>query len=163
MLWQTPITSAFHTNAYLDNLSAAAKADQEATASARERYFQLEELEDAESAITEIFLDAYGKVRTGATDGPVFLNSFGTWNQEPSTGGFEMRLSRTYQAGIEQRKFTDMGELNFEVERVYTGPLTTVGALMAVEGSMHCIDDHVGDQQVGFFKMIDSRSGKQSP
>ena len=121
----------------------------------RESFFQLEELEDASSAVTEVFLKTDRTIDVGETDGPIFVDASGTWNQDLD-GKFEMILKRTYKGGAEQRKFTDMGEFEFEVERTFTGQLTEVGGKVAVAGSMHCADETLGDSDVGYFNMLET-------
>lgn len=119
-----------------------------------QRYFQLEELEDAETSTTEVFLNADRTVVVGETDGPLFMKGEGTWIQKGSV--FEMILTRRFQAGREGMVWTDMGEFEFDVVRTFTGELTMVGAAAAVEGGIHCADEILGDQEVGFFNMIDT-------
>ena len=43
------------------------------------KYYQLEELEDAENCTTELFLKENGSVEIGETDGPLFVNAIGHW------------------------------------------------------------------------------------
>jgi len=127
-----------------------------------QKFYNLEELEDSETCTTEIFLNADQTVDVGETDGPVFIKASGTWTQERSKGGddpgsFQMTLLRTYEAGREASSPTDMGEFHFTVERTFTGIVTKVGSSVAVTGSMHHVDElSGGDQQVGYFNMIDT-------
>jgi hypothetical protein len=123
--------------------------------SAKERYFQLEELEDQETATTELFLKADSTVEFGKTDGPLYIEASGTW-KELSSGKFDMILKRTFEAGTEQEKYTDMGEFDFEVERTFTGEMAMVGECVAVTGTMHALDAVLGDEEVGYFNMIDT-------
>lgn len=118
------------------------------------RYFQLEEMEDADTATTEVFLNADQTVDIGETDGPLFIGAEGTWKQNDNE--FEMVLTRRFQAGREGRVFTDMGEFEFDVVRTFTGEMTMVGAAAAVQGGIHSSDEILGDQEVGFFNMIDT-------
>ena len=118
-------------------------------------YFQLEELEDKESATTEVCLKADNTVDVGETDGPLFVRASGTW-KESQEGDFEMVLNRTYQGGSEQRESTAMGEFEFAVERVFTGQRSKVGEKFAVTGSMHSMDEVRGDEIVGYFNMIET-------
>jgi hypothetical protein len=120
--------------------------------SAAGKYFQLEELEDSESATTEILLNADLSVAVGETDGPLFTHARGTWSQDKD-GSFVMKIARIYKAGREK---TDMGEFEFEVERSFIGVMSLVGACMSVTGSIHSEDDIFGDREVGFFNMIDT-------
>ena len=116
------------------------------------KYFNLEELEDKEKAVTEIRLNADYTVTVGETDGPLFTEAKGTWSA--TADRLTMTLHRSYSAGTESPTATDMGEFSFTVDRTFTGNLYMVGAKLAVEGSVHCLDEH-GDNEVGYFEMID--------
>jgi hypothetical protein len=122
------------------------------TESVANKYFQLEELEDADKAVTELYLNGDNSVTVGETDGPFFASAEGSWSQTEEQ--FKLTLTRTYKAGSEPKTFTDIGEFTFSVERVLTGTLYRVGAKLAVQGSIHSIDEY-GDNEVGFFEMID--------
>jgi hypothetical protein len=126
-----------------------------------EKYFQLAELEDSESWETEVLLKADQTIHVGETDGPLFKTASGTWLQDEH-GRFEMSLSRRYDAGHEKRKTTDVGEFDFEVGRVYSGELSYVGASIAVSGSIHIIDEKLGNEEVGFFNLIDTTSSRRN-
>jgi hypothetical protein len=115
----------------------------------------IQELEDSETATTEVFLKTDSTVDIGKTDGPLFSNASGTWKETPQ-GKFEMVLKRTFEGGAEKQKQTDMGEFEFEVERVFRGEMSKVGASIAVTGSMHYLDEELGDEKVGFFNLIDT-------
>jgi hypothetical protein len=130
-------------------------AETEAASSAAGKYFQLEELEDRETATTEVLLNADLSVAVGVTDGPIFTQARGTWSQGED-GSFAMKIVRKYQAGRETSTWTDMGEFEFEVERSFTGDMSLVGECMSVTGSIHSEDDILGDREVGFFNMIDT-------
>jgi hypothetical protein len=121
-----------------------------------EKYFNLEELEDAESCLTEIFFNPDGTIKIGVTDGPIFKEGGGEWELDEATGAFKMVMSRKYETGRDTKNPTDMGEFSFTVERAYTGTVTAVGGYLAFEGVMHAIDETFGDLQVGFFEMIDT-------
>jgi hypothetical protein len=123
-----------------------------------QRFYQLEEMEDKETEITEVFLNADGTVTLGETDGPVFTSGSGSWTQSKSGGDtppFRMTLVRTFDAGKDKRKYTDMGTFTFTVERVYTGEFSLVGSKTALSGVIHQIDDGV-DREVGYFNMLDT-------
>jgi len=137
-------------------LASSSSAARPVTLDISRKYYQLEELEDKESCTTDVFLNSDRTVTVGETDGPVYLSASGTWSQDPSDGSFRMVLSRTYEAGREPHQFTDMGEFDFTVERVFTGEVTEVGSKLAVVGSIHDMDEAVGDKSVGFFNMIDT-------
>ena len=125
------------------------------------KYFNLEELEDAETSLTELFFNPNGKITIGVTDGPFFKESDGEWEVDGNTGSFKMIMMRKYEAGKDTKNPMDMGEFSFKVERVYTGTVTDVGGLIAFEGVMHAIDETFGDLQVGFFKMLDTTEARQ--
>jgi hypothetical protein len=113
------------------------------------RYFQLEELEDADRHCTSVLLQTDGAAIIGVTDGPRIAGVIATWCFiEPCH--FEMTLTRTYKAG---HKHTDMGEFTFDIERILTGKLVMVGAKLAVTGTI-LLDDN--RSEVGFFNMIDT-------
>eukprot|EP00543_Licmophora_paradoxa_P001200 CAMPEP_0202450750 /NCGR_PEP_ID=MMETSP1360-20130828/9318_1 /ASSEMBLY_ACC=CAM_ASM_000848 /TAXON_ID=515479 /ORGANISM="Licmophora paradoxa, Strain CCMP2313" /LENGTH=164 /DNA_ID=CAMNT_0049069131 /DNA_START=80 /DNA_END=574 /DNA_ORIENTATION=+ len=115
-------------------------------------FFQLEELEDQDCATTEIFLNEDHTVSFGSTDGPLPTSSRGTWIASDE-GSFEMKLRRTFETGSEGRP---MGEFQYEVERSYSGSQENVGAVTAVSGSIHSVDNSLGDRRVGFFQLIDT-------
>lgn len=123
--------------------------------SAANKYFQLEEAEDKDTCATELFLKEDKTVTVGESDGPLPLEASGSWEQKDD-GSFTMTITRTFKAGKEAGKPTDMGEFAFTVERVFTGEISAVGACLAMTGSMHDIDAVFGDRQVGFFNMIDT-------
>jgi hypothetical protein len=116
----------------------------------------LEELEDRESGLTEIFFNPDGTIKIGVTDGPLFKEGRGEWKLDEATGSFKMSMSRKFETGRNSKNPTDMGEFAFTVERAYTGTMTAVGGLLAFEGVMHAIDETFGDFQVGLFEMIDT-------
>jgi hypothetical protein len=116
----------------------------------------LEELEDRESGLTEIFFNPDGTIKIGVTDGPLFKEGGGEWDIDEATGSFKMTMSRSFETGKDTKNPTDMGEFAFTVERSYTGTVTAVGGLLAFEGVMHALDETFGDLQVGFFEMIDT-------
>ena len=121
------------------------------TESPASRYFNLEELEDKDKCVTEVYLNADGTIQVGETDGPPVLEAAGTWACDSQSGAFTMALHRTYGGGAPG---SDMGEFRFAVDRTFTGSLYRVGAKLAVEGSLHAVDEH-GDGEVGFFEMLD--------
>lgn len=108
------------------------------------RHYQLEELEDAESASTDIILNEDYTVTLGRTDGPFYVEASGTWSEafedKRSEGGvgrrlFSMSLRRKYISGNKGKDTTDIGEFEYEVERSYMGEITLVGGtLLAMNG-----------------------------
>jgi hypothetical protein len=49
-----------------------------------------------------------------------------------------------------------MDEFSYSVERPFVGEMALVGGKLAVEGSIHSVDDMVGDREVGYFSMLDT-------
>eukprot|EP00534_Pseudo-nitzschia_fraudulenta_P004970 CAMPEP_0201122572 /NCGR_PEP_ID=MMETSP0850-20130426/6169_1 /ASSEMBLY_ACC=CAM_ASM_000622 /TAXON_ID=183588 /ORGANISM="Pseudo-nitzschia fraudulenta, Strain WWA7" /LENGTH=443 /DNA_ID=CAMNT_0047389289 /DNA_START=78 /DNA_END=1409 /DNA_ORIENTATION=+ len=117
------------------------------------KYYQLEELEDAENATTELFLKEDGTVEIGKTDGPLFAKAVGNW--EIQENSFAMTITKTFKTGNDN---SDMGEFQFEVERVFEGDMTVVGGTeVAINGKIFA-EDIITDKhekEVGFFNMID--------
>lgn len=125
-----------------------------------DRYFQLEESEDAETCTSEVFLNADGSVFIGETNGPLPARATGTWQQSPDGQQFTMNISRTFSAGQPQRSFTDVGEFDFTVERIFeASEISTVGTSMSIEGSIYDVSSS-GEYKVGFFSMIDTTDAK---
>jgi hypothetical protein len=116
-------------------------------------------LEDKETCTTEIFLRSDKSLQVGKTDGPLYVNAAGSWSQE-ADGTFRMTLKRWYNAGRTPASKTDIGEFQFEVERLFVGEVTTVGGIAAVSGSMHHVDGDI-DKEVGFFNLIDTSAERK--
>lgn len=117
------------------------------------KYYQLEELEDADNCTTELFLKEDGTVDIGETDGPLFSKAVGNW--EIQENNFAMTITKTFTTGNDRN---DMGEFTFDVERVFEGEMTVVGGTeVAINGKIFAediiTDKH--DKEVGFFNMID--------
>jgi hypothetical protein len=85
----------------------------------------------------------------------MFVYATGEW-KKLADDTFRMVLMRKYDAGKETKKSTDMGEFSFAVERIFTGSIAYVGDKVAIEGTIHAVDEELGDREVGFFEMIDS-------
>ena len=117
------------------------------------KYYQLEELEDAENCTTELFLKEDGTVDIGETDGPLFTKATGKW--EIKENAFAMTITKTFTTGNEKN---DMGEFSFDVERVFEGDMTVVGGTeVAINGKIFAEDiiTEKYEKEVGFFNMID--------
>jgi hypothetical protein len=119
------------------------------------RYFQFEEKEDSETRMSGILLHANQTISSLVSDIPSAKETSGTWKQDDD-GRFSMTLTRTFSAGRKQISETDMGQFIFSMERFYSGELAFVGSLIAVDGIVHIQDEHCGDEEVGFFSMIDT-------
>ena len=99
----------------------------------KSKYFQLEELEDKESCSTEIFLSDDGSVTMMETNGPPPISAVGRWLQGENDE-FKMTFVRTFGSGSSSR---DMGEFSYEVERTFTGEVTSRNPIQ-IHGSVHC-------------------------
>ncbi len=136
------------------------------------RFFQLEEREDKDTCTTEIFLNKDGTVAIFDTDGPPPTHTKGYWKHDEKAtiinGNMEeiftMTIIRTYTTGSDNR---EMGEFTFDVERKFEGILSVIAGdieagtgTLAMEGSMHLVDEFRGDISVGYFSMIDTTKVK---
>ena len=108
-----------------------------------DKYYQLEEREDKECATTELYLMADRRVEFGDTDGPMTIESVGTWQVQPNTDNFSMLITRKFSGGKEG---TDMGEFTFETVREFKGEMTMVGESVAITGQMVNKDELLGDE-----------------
>jgi hypothetical protein len=138
--------------------SLAATAQETAAA---DKYYNIEEFEDKDSCLTEIFLNPDGSVQAGITDGPVYSDFTGEWSVNEKDD-FKMTLVRKYDTGTKNKKNpTGMGEFTFAVERIFTGTMSHVGANLSFEGVVHAMDEKLGDYKVGFFEMIDTTEERE--
>ena len=122
------------------------------------KFYQLEEMEDKDTATTELFLRDDNWIDFGDSDGPVAAQVDGYWSVAPGTDDFEMTVKRVFVTGSDN---TDMGEFTFEVIRKYVGQMTLVGESVAITGVMLNVDEVLGDEEVGFFNMIDGTNERQ--
>ena len=129
-----------------------------------DRYFQLEELEDKETCITEVYLDGPNQtVAVGKTDGPPPKVGSGEWIQKAQTNedgddilDFAMTLRRTFPAGTPG---TDMGEFAFEVVRYFHGQVSLIGETVTITGTILADNEKNGGQtqdEVGFFNLVET-------
>jgi hypothetical protein len=130
------------------------------------KYYQLEEMEDKERCITEIFLSTDKTITFGETDGPLPVRSEGTWEHNSKRDGeLRMTIKRTFPAGQPTPKgkpSTDIGEFQYEVERSYIGRMEKIGDLLGFSGSIHdahCHSDE--DGTIGYFELIDTTIAKR--
>lgn len=120
------------------------------------RWFQLEEMEDKDSATTEVFLNPDLSVDFAETNGPLYLEAAGSWKQDDE-GAFEMVLKRTFESGQKSKEATDVGPVTYSTLRTFKGQMGTVGGKVSMEGSIHDSAPTSGeDRKVGFFEMIDT-------
>jgi len=125
------------------------------------KFYQIEELEDQDTSSTEVFLKDDGTVAIGETDGPPPVEASGEWEMKGKD--FTMTLTRTYEGGHQPSRSTDAGEFRYKVKRTYEGELGHVGEEMAVNGGViFSIHPELGDEQVGFFNIIDTTDVKPS-
>jgi hypothetical protein len=108
-------------------------------------------MEDKDNATTELFLKIDGTVEFGDTDGPRWISARGEWSVTPGTDDFTMKITRQFKAGVDN---TDMGEFDYELERIYVGDMTMVGACVGITGVMRIPE--LSEREVGFFNMIDA-------
>ena len=130
------------------------------------KIFQIEEMEDADSCASAITLNPDGTVHFGLTDGPLPSDAVGHWSQVTTSEGqeskFKMVLKRIYDAGNGKQASTDMGEFSFTVEHTYEGYVNKIGARLGASGVIFNYDDLLGGQQeVGYFSMIDTDGGNE--
>jgi hypothetical protein len=121
--------------------------------SLKERCFQLESKEQGESICTEVTLNSDGSVTVGRSEGPLFSNSWGTWEQRG--GQFIMNLAYEFEGGSDSGG-TRVGKFGYVVERTYLGALAWVGAKLGTEGAILCGDEVLEDAKLGYFHMIDT-------
>ena len=109
---------------------------------AQSKFFQLEEMEDKDTCTTELFLSNDGSVTVGDSNGPPPIAASGRWEQFPAKEGtktFRMTISRTFGGGRPGTEGTDMGEFTFQVERLFTGVISSAGESVSVAGTIHAL------------------------
>jgi hypothetical protein len=132
--------------------------------------FQLEELEDKDTCVTEIQFHPHGIVQLGCTTGPKFVSYYGYWDEDYTIHnqyGYVLKLSRTYSGGTRNSSNninnnnnnnsynynnhnTNMGIFQYTVHRIYRGAVSMVGKIWAT--------DIVSNTEinVGFFSIIET-------
>lgn len=128
-----------------------------------DRYYQLEEMEDSESATTEILFKSDYSIQFGDTDGPLPVSARGRWNLKGTE--FAMILERTFATG---QKGTAMGPFQYTTTRAFRGSLELVGGTLAISGQVFDATDNFGKvvtrlpkDAVGYFNMIDATDARQ--
>mmetsp|Transcript_7876 Transcript_7876/g.18221 ORF Transcript_7876/g.18221 Transcript_7876/m.18221 type:complete len:134 (+) Transcript_7876:390-791(+) len=111
-------------------------------------------MENDEDCFTEVHLRKDHSVECGVTDGPIPEECRGVWN-EYADGTFKMELTRKFVAE-QNEEGSDMGDFSFQVKRTFVGDKEKVGEKAAMEGSMHDVDEILGDRVVGYFNLIES-------
>lgn len=118
----------------------------------------MEEREDQDSEMTEIWLQADGTLKFGETDGPPAEKSWGVWTLRDSGGEkpFRMEVIRTYKTADDRTGANQVGEFSYEVKREFWGDVKQIGDIVTVEGTMHGEDEAKNvDCEVGYFSLID--------
>ena len=122
---------------------------------------QLEEREDKDSSMSELWLNADGSVKIGTTDGPLIESYKGSWSydQDDKEHPFRMTLVRTYHAG-DHTGPNQAGEFDYPVERKFWGDVEVVGGeFVSATGQIHGLDEAAKvDCEVGYFSLIDAAS-----
>lgn len=121
--------------------------------------YQLEEREDQDTEITELWLNKDGTITMGLTDGPPVKKFWGIWTLlDSGEQPFKMEFIRTYSAGEHTGK-NQMGEFTYEVKREFRGAPEVVGSSIGIIGSIHGDDEASKvDCEVGYFSLIDASS-----
>lgn len=127
------------------------------------RDYQLEEREDKDSELTELWLNDDGTVTLGKTDGPPVKSYEGKWSildtATEADRPFRLRLDRTYESATPSTGKTDAGEVDYHVKREFWGNVGKIGDVVEVEGIMHGLDEAAEvDCEVGFFALLDAAS-----
>jgi hypothetical protein len=121
--------------------------------------FQLEEREDQDTEISELWFNDDGTVTLGKTDGPPVETFWGIWTlRDVGEKPFRMEFIRTY-AGGEHTGTNQMGEFTYQVKREFEGDVQMVGDCVGIIGIMHGDDEASQlDCEVGYFSLIDASS-----
>lgn len=114
-----------------------------------DREFQLEEREDQDSAVTDIWLNGNGSVNLGPTDGPLPKSYTGSWSILETAARedhpFRLLLDRTYEA-------KNNVAVEYHVKREFWGNVGQVGDVQEIEGIIHGMDERNNiDCEVFFF------------
>eukprot|EP00522_Entomoneis_paludosa_P009418 CAMPEP_0172441968 /NCGR_PEP_ID=MMETSP1065-20121228/2464_1 /TAXON_ID=265537 /ORGANISM="Amphiprora paludosa, Strain CCMP125" /LENGTH=349 /DNA_ID=CAMNT_0013191607 /DNA_START=45 /DNA_END=1094 /DNA_ORIENTATION=- len=159
-LWTSQQVQGFSILPFSSRTAAAGLTDTSLPAiRCEDKFYQLEEREDKECITTELFLLPNRVIDFGETDGPMPIATSGTWDVQPGTDNYSMLITRKFASGKEG---TDMGEFEFETVREFKGEMTMVGESVAITGVMISKDDLLGDEEVGFFNMIDGTKERES-
>lgn len=118
--------------------------------------FQLEEREDKDTEITELWLQEDGTLKFGQTDGPPTEKAWGIWTlRDGGEKPFRMEVIRTYKTAEDRSGANQVGEFSYEVKREFWGEIKGIGEILTVEGTMHGDDATNNDCEVGYFSLID--------
>lgn len=117
----------------------------------------MEEREEQDVEMTELWLQADGRIKFGQTDGPPTEKAWGIWTlREGDEKPFRMEIIRTYKTGEDRSGKNQVGEISYEVKREFWGDLKKIGNIVTVEGTIHGDDEaSKTDCEVGYFSLID--------
>ena len=175
MLLQTPAltttTTFCSTRLFQSSSSSSSSSSSPVSAQAQKealagKEFQLEEREDQDVELTELWLNADGSVTVGQTDGPAVQSATGSWTilettVNPADQPFRLVLERTYAAGAAHTRAKQVGEFTYTVAREYWGSFvrtfdTAAGSVQEIEGIIR--DRENVDRELGYFALIDSEA-----
>jgi hypothetical protein len=126
--------------------------------------FQLEEREDQDSGLTEIWLQADGTIKFGQSDGPTTEKAWGIWTyRDGADKPLFMEVIRTYKTAEDKTGANQVGEFEYEVKREFYGNKIKEidGNIITVEGTIHGDDETAGvDCEVGYFSLIDEAAAE---
>jgi len=127
--------------------------------------FQLEEREDQDTEITEIWLQPDGTLKFGQTDGPPTEKAWGIWTlRDGGEKPFRMEVIRTYKTAEDRTGANQVGEFSYEVKREFWGDCKQIGDdIVTVEGTMHGDDEAKSvDCELGYFSLIDEAAAENA-
>lgn len=124
--------------------------------------FQLEEREDQDTELTELWLQEDGTMKFGQTDGPPAEKSWGIWTlRDGGEKPFRMEVIRTYKTAEDKTGANQVGEFSYEVKREFWGDIKEIGDIVTVEGTMHGGEGGSNvDYELGFFSLIDEEAAE---
>lgn len=130
-----------------------------------DKEFQLEEREDKDSSVTDVWLRADGSVDLRQTDGPPLESFKGSWMVNEDLKGdakgenaFKMTLVRQFAGGTHTGA-NQAGEFMYNVKREFWGDISKTGDVISVSGTIHGEDEAKKvDCEVGYFALIDENN-----
>lgn len=126
--------------------------------------FQLEEREDQDSGLTELWLQADGTIKFGQSDGPPTEKEWGVWAyNDGAEKPLFMEIIRTYKTAEDKTGANQVGEFEYEVKREFWGNLKQIGNIIGAEGTIHGDDEAAAvDCEVGYFSLIDEAAAESA-
>lgn len=125
--------------------------------------FQLEEREDQDSGLTELWLQEDGTIKFGQSDGPPTEKAWGIWTySDGADKPLFMELIRTYKTAEDKTGANQVGEFEYEVKREFWGTVKQIGDdIVTAEGTIHGDDEAADvDCEVGYFSLIDEAAAE---